>query len=993
MRTTGSGFHDADGASLRVLGPPRHAVEARIGCEASSRRARAGRADRRSRRRGRRRGRRSTWASPALRARESPRSDVRCEQVEASSRRGRRPVARRRSGRRRSRGTAGAIALRSESRSRLSSPVRSAVATTRSNDGSSCGTGRRLRDVRADRTARLRAPCRPRTASRTYVLRSRASFARRVRPRAPRRRRRLDGRHSGDPREHRRRAAAGSPKRRPARPRGVAEPRPRRGSRSVRRSDRRRRRRAFPDGSSGSLATSRFEERGRVRRRRRARPRCRRPAGPRSRPRERIRAASLEGALQLTRSSTPPSSSSATCSSEHGLRYDPTFGESEDYDLWSRVLSVAEGDSVEAPLVLYRRPSRAGVAAGAGSSSGHVAASTSRCARSRRLRRTCPVRARSSLAGRDRGWGSATRCRQGGRCVPRAPASLRGCPDVHEPRPPCRAGSGGARARAPGAPSAGSAGVVVLGHAVRLDATLPAHIAARRARRRSRPGSPIAVPSSCCARLRRRRTHPASAWRPSSRSRRRTARRFSIGSPRSPDIDLTVIYAADTVARRTWRVEPKHRAVFLRGLRFPGAQRVLHHDYPLTPGVVRALTEARPAVVVISGWSTFAAQAAITWCRLKDVPVRPRRREPRRRAAGGLAANGQGHGRPACRAERLGRPRHRNARARLDDRARRCTRARARLRQHDRRRELRRAGRPTCRAAPGAAPGARCRPRRRRRALGRPARAGEGARRRSSRRSRLRPTRASFSSSRETARSAIGSSGSRANSRCAPCSPETSTGSEIVELYVAADVFALLSEREPWAVVVNEAAACGLPLVLSDRVGAAHDLLRDGENGALVPAGDVEAAAAGAARPRRRSRALRQAQGARSRELARDWGYGPSVEGFLAAVREAVEPDSLYLASPAVGEPLSGSLAECPEVGSARASSSSTSTTGRASRRPRTSSPSSARRSRRTTTSRSSRASCTATRDEPRADRAQRRPHHACRLDVLRALGARAGGP
>ena len=64
----------------------------------------------------------------------------------------------------------------------------------------------------------------------------------------------------------------------------------------------------------------------------------------------------------------------------------------------------------------------------------------------------------------------------------------------------------------------------------------------------------------------------------------------------------------------------------------------------------------------------------------------------------------------------------------------------------------------------------------------------------------------------------------------------------VAEVYVAADVFALLSEREPWAVVVNEAAACGLPLLLSDRVGAAHDLLRDGENGVLVRAGDVDAA-------------------------------------------------------------------------------------------------------------------------------------------------------
>ena len=61
-----------------------------------------------------------------------------------------------------------------------------------------------------------------------------------------------------------------------------------------------------------------------------------------------------------------------------------------------------------------------------------------------------------------------------------------------------------------------------------------------------------------------------------------------------PEIELTVVYAARTVAGRTWRVEPEHRAVFLRGLRVPGAARVLRHDYPLTPGVVRALERARP---------------------------------------------------------------------------------------------------------------------------------------------------------------------------------------------------------------------------------------------------------------------------------------------------------------------------------------------------------------------------------------------------------------
>ena len=38
-----------------------------------------------------------------------------------------------------------------------------------------------------------------------------------------------------------------------------------------------------------------------------------------------------------------------------GLRYDPAFGESEDYDLWARLLAVADGDNVPHALVLYRR--------------------------------------------------------------------------------------------------------------------------------------------------------------------------------------------------------------------------------------------------------------------------------------------------------------------------------------------------------------------------------------------------------------------------------------------------------------------------------------------------------------------------------------------------------------------------------------------------------------------------------------------------------------
>jgi glycosyltransferase involved in cell wall biosynthesis len=38
----------------------------------------------------------------------------------------------------------------------------------------------------------------------------------------------------------------------------------------------------------------------------------------------------------------------------HGLRYDPAFAESEDYDLWTRLFEHADGDNLREPLVLKR---------------------------------------------------------------------------------------------------------------------------------------------------------------------------------------------------------------------------------------------------------------------------------------------------------------------------------------------------------------------------------------------------------------------------------------------------------------------------------------------------------------------------------------------------------------------------------------------------------------------------------------------------------------
>jgi glycosyltransferase involved in cell wall biosynthesis len=59
--------------------------------------------------------------------------------------------------------------------------------------------------------------------------------------------------------------------------------------------------------------------------------------------------------------------------------------------------------------------------------------------------------------------------------------------------------------------------------------------------------------------------------------------------------------------------------------------------------------------------------------------------------------------------------------------------------------------------------------------------------------------------------------------------------------YAAADVCALTSRFEAWGLVCNEAMAFGLPIVVSDQVGAAPDLVVPGETGHVYPVGDVAA--------------------------------------------------------------------------------------------------------------------------------------------------------
>jgi glycosyltransferase involved in cell wall biosynthesis len=542
---------------------------------------------------------------------------------------------------------------------------------------------------------------------------------------------------------------------------------------------------------------------------------------------------------------------------EHRLRYDPAYLESEDYELWTRLFAFADGGNLTAPLVLKRVHARQ--------------ASLRRSDLQESFQRQVALREIARVAPEvDSGHaGLAWQIGSGREGVPAEIAGEAGeallellglFERQHGVDWSVRAAAARALARAG-----------LLGRMLKLAPWLPAQVVLERVRR------PV---------------HDRSVRRRMSAARRsgRDRIRVTVVSPEPtpyraplfdriaavPELELTVVYAARTVASRPWHVEQSHESVLLDGVDLPGARSVVRHDYPITPGIFSALRDSRPDVVVVSGWSTFAAQAAIAWCRLRRVPYvlhveshDLERRTAWRRAVKGAVVPRLVRG--AASVLTVG------------------TAARESMLAHGARPERTRTFANTVDVPAWIS------------------RANELERHRGDDDvvvlcvARLAPEKgvdvllhAIAETGDDRLRLVLAGDG--------PEAPELKrlaeqlgvrlsargelTEEALAQEYVDADVFALLSWHEPWGVVVNEAAASALPLVLSDHVGASRDLLRNGENGFVVPAGDA-AAAAVALRRLADDPELRRAMGARSRELVRRWGYEPSVDDFVAAVREA----------------------------------------------------------------------------------------------------------
>jgi len=124
--------------------------------------------------------------------------------------------------------------------------------------------------------------------------------------------------------------------------------------------------------------------------------------------------------------------------------------------------------------------------------------------------------------------------------------------------------------------------------------------------------------------------------------------------------------------------------------------------------------------------------------------------------------------------------------------------------------------------------------------------------------------------------------------------------SQLPAVYTSADLMVLPSGYEPFAVVVNEAMCCGCPVIASDHVGAARDLIAPVHPSFIYPCGNVAALAAN----------LQSALGDRPLLLSlrrsvlahiQSWSPSQNIAATMDAIRVAVARLGRHPAEPAAG--------------------------------------------------------------------------------------------
>lgn len=111
---------------------------------------------------------------------------------------------------------------------------------------------------------------------------------------------------------------------------------------------------------------------------------------------------------------------------------------------------------------------------------------------------------------------------------------------------------------------------------------------------------------------------------------------------------------------------------------------------------------------------------------------------------------------------------------------------------------------------------------------------------------------------------------------------------ELPQLYASADVLCVPSRYDGWGLVVPEGLAAGLPVIATEKMGAALEFVRTGVNGWLVPAAREDAIAAALREAATLSEAQLDQLGRRACESVSEHTLAHGARRFAAYAREAM---------------------------------------------------------------------------------------------------------
>jgi 1,2-diacylglycerol 3-alpha-glucosyltransferase len=114
------------------------------------------------------------------------------------------------------------------------------------------------------------------------------------------------------------------------------------------------------------------------------------------------------------------------------------------------------------------------------------------------------------------------------------------------------------------------------------------------------------------------------------------------------------------------------------------------------------------------------------------------------------------------------------------------------------------------------------------------------------------------------------------------CFPGFLHREDLASLYALAEALILPTHSDTWGLVVNEAMACGLPIIVTNVAGCSSDLVEDGWNGYVVPAQNPEELSR-AMDALTRDDQLRQKMSARSWHRILDYSPEACADGLAAA--------------------------------------------------------------------------------------------------------------